>query len=133
MSYNLFLDDVRQPGACVQYMYGRIGNQSKIYERLEWIIAKDYDHFTDIITNLGLPEKVSFDHDLAAIHYDAKTWSESFQYKEKTGYDCAKFLCDFCIENDQELPEIFVHSMNPVGTENIKKLINSYEKSTRYS
>jgi hypothetical protein len=46
-------------------------------------------------------------------------------FKEKTGYDCAKWLCNYCIDNGIPLPEYYVHSMNPVGRENIKFYLDS--------
>ena len=49
-------------------------------------------------------------------------------FKEKTGYDCAKWLCDYCVENKLPLPEYFIHSMNPVGRENILSTLKSCEK-----
>ena len=54
------------------------------------------------------------DHDLGG-----HTFVPSGKF-EQTGYDVAKFLRD----NPQFLPkEIFVHSLNPVGSENIMNLI----------
>ncbi len=48
---------------------------------------------------------------------------------EKTGYHCAKWLIDYCIDNKKELPhEIIVHSMNPYGSRNIKSLFDTYIK-----
>jgi hypothetical protein len=38
---------------------------------------------------------------------------------EKTGYDCAKWLVEYCVEHGLKFPEYVVHSMNPVGKENI--------------
>lgn len=43
----------------------------------------------------------------------------SEQVSEKTGYHCAKWMKDSYEENKIELPVMFVHSMNPVGTDNI--------------
>ena len=43
-------------------------------------------------------------------------------FKEKTGYDCAKWLKAFYEEKEKMLPAIIVHSMNPVGTQNIVKV-----------
>ena len=48
---------------------------------------------------------------------------------EKTGYHCAKWLINYCMDNNLELPnEIIIHSMNPYGSENIKSLFNTYFK-----
>lgn len=123
----LFLDDVRHPYECVLYMSGRIGEQVKIYHE-EWTIVKNYNGFVEYITKFGLPDIISFDHDLAEIHYDPSTWTEGYVYNEKTGYDCAKWLCDYCAENSLELPQYTVHSMNPSGTDNIMKYLKNFEK-----
>jgi len=48
---------------------------------------------------------------------------------EKTGYDSAKWLVDFCINNNLELPNYLCHSQNPVGKENILKYLDNYIKS----
>ncbi len=129
MAYKLYLDDYRIPLNCVSYMHQRIGRRNPIYLE-EWIIAKNYDEFVSIINKNGMPEVISFDHDLADEHYingDLDLLDRA-EFTEKTGYDCAKWLIDYCIDNQKELPEIIVHSMNPVGTENILKLFANYQK-----
>ena len=40
----------------------------------------------------------------------------------ETGYECALWMKVFYEERKKDLPTIFVHSMNPVGTEKIKNL-----------
>lgn len=42
--------------------------------------------------------------------------------------DCAKWLVDYCIDNKERLPKIFVHSANPVGADNILGLLNNFKK-----
>jgi hypothetical protein len=78
-----------------------------------YVIVRNFDEFKDYIINNGLPAHVSFDHDLADLHYGGV-----FNV-EKTGYDCAKWLVDHCIDNDLKLPAYTVHSMNEIGKENI--------------
>ena len=46
---------------------------------------------------------------------------------EKTGYSCAKWLIDFCIDKDLPLPEYFCHSLNPGGKENILSILKNYK------
>jgi hypothetical protein len=106
----LYLDDVRTPNST------------------GWSIVRNYDDFVEWITINGLPDEVSFDHDLALIHYDSSTFTESFEYLEKTGYDSAKWLCEYCWTNGLPLPSWNVHSANPVGRDNIVALLKSYEK-----
>lgn len=48
---------------------------------------------------------------------------------EKTGYHCAKWLIDYSLNNKLKVPtKIIVHSMNPVGSLNIKSLFETYFK-----
>lgn len=99
--YKLFLDDIRMP----------VDNG--------WTIVRNYNEFVDAINKYGLPKFISFDHDLSTEHYS------NMPSVEKTGYDCAKFLVDYCMDNNKKIPEFYVHSMNPVGRENIKALLNN--------
>lgn len=129
MLYNLFLDDYRQPEDCFDYTY------NKVY-LLGWKVVRNYDDFIRVIENDGLPKMISFDHDLCDEHYDpdlygSETYNEIYDsFVEKTGYDCAKWLINYCAENKLALPEtILVHSMNPAGSANIKSIFNSYHKS----
>lgn len=113
MSYNLFLDDERKPSD-VRWL---------ILPKVEWVIARNYNEFTKILEEKGIPEIVSFDHDLADEHYNPETWRQQDpQYKEKTGYECAKFFKAYCEKLQQWPNEIFIHTMNPVGRENITNL-----------
>ena len=43
--------------------------------------------------------------------------------------DCAKWLVNYCLDRNLDLPEYYIHTMNPIGAENIKSLFESYEKS----
>ena len=110
--YNLFLDDVRDPN--------RFLNDVRA-----WEIVRNHNEFVRIIQQRGLPRFISFDHDLADEHY----LNEGKEFTEKTGYDCAKWLIEFCMRTNQPLPEFQVHSMNPVGRLNIISLLTSYKKS----
>lgn len=121
----LFLDDIRMPQECIHYMHKRIGDKNQIYLE-DWMIVRNYKEFVDAVTkHIDIITHVSFDHDLADIHYDPTTWTESFVYQEETGYDCAKWFKQFYEEKHKELPVIIVHSMNPVGTEKILNLFKN--------
>ena len=64
----LYLDDVRNP------------------KTEGWEIVRNYDDFVNYINENGLPDEISFDHDLG-------------EDVSKTGYDCAKWLCEYCWGN----------------------------------
>lgn len=129
MSYYLFLDDYRVPKDCLEYTYNQL-------YLLDWKIVRSYNEFIKTIEIEGLPDMISFDHDLADEHYDpdlhgSETYNEIYDsFVEKTGYDCAKWLINYCAENKLALPNvILIHSMNPAGSANIKSIFNSYQKS----
>jgi hypothetical protein len=102
------------------------------YITKEWIVVRNFYAFITIIQNKGIPDSISFDHDLSDSHYNTELNIPYDQYTEKTGYHCAKWLIDYCIDNNKKLPaEILIHSMNPAGSLNIKSLFESYEKSLK--
>jgi len=80
-----------------------------------WDIVRNYDEFVAWIRLNGIPGEVSFDHDLG-------------ENTEKTGYDAAKWLGNYCIENNIPFPEWNVHSANPVGKANIETYIQNVIK-----
>jgi hypothetical protein len=119
--YNLFLDDGRNPNAFLK-------------DIRTWVVVRSYDQFVQTISERGIPEFISFDHDLAFEHmlntYRMNDMKIPYDmYKEKTGMDCAKWLVDYCINNHHPLPKFQVHSYNPVGRENIQSLLDSFRKS----
>lgn len=128
----LWLDDYRDPKDS-----GFLAKFCPEFEkfRKDVIWVKSYDEFKGWITAHGLPDKISFDHDLADEHYapqhrfdDYHTWSDEQNFQEKTGMDCAKWLVDYCMDNEKELPSWSCHSANPSGVENITKLLINFMK-----
>jgi hypothetical protein len=128
MGYNLFLDDIRTPEMVSLYILPV--EHRNMYRLEKWEIARNFEEFKSLIFCKGIPSFVSFDHDLAEIHYEPSTWTEDFVYHEKTGLDCAKWLVRVCMDFDVDwFPEYRVHSQNPVGSKNILSYLKSYEKS----
>ena len=133
MSYRLFLDDIREPWEAGNYMYPV--DIRKEYRLHEWVIVRNYKKFVDTISEKGVPSYISFDHDLAPSHYTpeylwtdydkSKEWQDSQVHEEKTGYDCAKWLVEYCNKNGIPLPICYVHSANPVGADNIRFVLKS--------
>ena len=122
-TYNLFLDDIRDPVDAFLY------TKDTQYSTKKWVIVRNYYEFVDTITEKylegQLPEMISFDHDLAREHYVNHT--EYDEFTEKTGYECAKWLINFCIDKNVNLPEYLVHSMNPAGKSNIIHLLKNFK------
>jgi hypothetical protein len=132
MGYNLYLDDFRDPIDSSHYLC------NSIYSSVHWEVVRNYDAFVKIIQEKGMPEIISFDHDLADEHYNpdlygSETYNEVYNnFVFKTGFDCAKWLIEYCMDNNKELPAvILIHSMNPAGSANIKSLFDSYRKSLK--
>ena len=101
MSWKLFLDDERFP--------------TDLYnDPFEWRIARGYQDAKWMVETYGMPSFISFDHDLGS-----NTWS---------GMDFCKWLCHFMTANeiDPTTFEFYVHSMNPVGAENIRSYLNNF-------
>lgn len=127
MEKYLLLDDIRD----CQMTFNITKNS--IYLLNDWDIVRNYDEFINYILKNGLPSVISFDNDLADEHYVpseywdnydlSKEFQESQSYREKTGNDCAKWLLEYCYENNLKLPQCMVHSANPVGADNIRKTL----------
>lgn len=100
MKYDLFLDDERIPS-------------DYAFLNRNVIVVRDYHSAVETVNRLGVPTSISFDHDLG---------------KGLTGYDFAKWFVDYVITYSLDIPEDFtytVHSMNPVGRENIYAVMKS--------
>lgn len=116
MSYNLFLDDVRQPS---DVTWTDIPDGP-------WSVVRNYADFVRAVENRGMPDHISFDHDLAEEHYQNQLGGK---FTEKTGLDCAKWLTEHCMTFGYRLPAYSVHSMNPVGKERIKAFLESFKQN----
>ena len=116
----LFLDDVRKPWDD------------------SWDVVRTPSEFKAYVKELfaktkRLPDIVSFDHDLHPEHYNNAMYQSPEQYnrlykkfKHETGLECAKWLCSFCIEEGIRIPEVNVHSHNPIGGNNIAHAVMTY-------
>lgn len=130
----IFLDDFRKPADCLTYMAARINGYSTIYGQDDWVIVRNYPEFVEAVKAAGDSiDTISFDHDLVDGHYhrnmvegildyDTKSFEDDYN---KTGYHCAKWFLEYYQENNWQVPEILIHSMNPVGVKNIKSLFRS--------
>lgn len=126
----LFLDDIRDPYDVYRY------TQQTMFLQKKWEILRSYTEFVQWITINGLPDYISFDHDLAdmentspppSVNNDqSKEWQDAHIHNEKTGYECAKWLVDYCLDNNFNCPKFYCHSMNPVGKDKINSLLDQF-------
>lgn len=121
----LFLDDKRVP-----YDVFR-DTINPLYEKNDdWVIVRNYYEFINVIQRVGIPKFISFDHDLDYDHYLMEN-QKDINYdglNSKTGYDAAIWLCKYCLINDLELPEYYVHSANLEGKKNIMDYLETFSK-----
>jgi hypothetical protein len=101
----LWLDDVRDPMTNDWLRYSPIGKDVDVH----WVT--NYQDFVDWIMIYDLPDAICFDHDLGSY--------------EETGYDCAKFLVEYCLNLDVLPPVYGIQSANPVGAKNIDMLLKN--------
>jgi hypothetical protein len=119
----LYLDDIRKP----------LANH--------WQVVTNYDEFVSHIRLNGLEnyELISLDHDLGeqATNEFYKNTQPNYTLNydniinEKTGYDCAKWLVAESMTKNIPLPQIYVHSANPIGSANIMGYLNNYLMSCK--
>jgi hypothetical protein len=105
MTYHMFVDDIRNP----DWVYPD-------QDVSDWIVCRSMEEAQHVIADLGWPSWISLDHDLGD--------------HVPTGYDLTKWM----VTQDQDqnlMPEAFevqVHSANPVGAENIRRMWENYLK-----
>jgi len=119
----LYLDDIRKP----------LANH--------WQVVTNYDEFISHIRLNGLEnyELISLDHDLGeqATNEFYKNTQPNYTLNydnivnEKTGLDCAKWLVAESMTKKIPLPQIYVHSANPIGSANIMGYLNNYLMSCK--
>jgi hypothetical protein len=126
----LWLDDLRNPFLDEEKRVP-LGNDKW---NINWVL--NYNQFVKWIEIYGMPDAVSFDHDLSPEHYTPEYFwndyeaSKRFQewksktYREKTGEKCAEWLKETCESNNLELPKIYIHSANPVGADKIRAVFS---------
>ena len=106
----LFLDDIRS----VSFLDQKKEEKNLKYVEGPWIVARSMQEALDLIESKGMPQVISFDHDLGD--------------KVPTGFDFSKWIVEKDLD-DNILPKDFdyqVHSDNPVGRDNIVGLLNQY-------
>ena len=116
----LFLDDIRSPKDAIGLVPSHM---NQFYWANDWDVVRSHDEFVDWIVTNGVPDFVSFDHDLADEHYKDLEGNH-----EKTGYVSAKWLVYHCLDKGVCLPEYQVHSANPVGKQNIESYLENSKK-----
>jgi hypothetical protein len=90
-------------------------------------LVRNYEEFVAYLQTHTMPAVISWDHDIAEEHYPTEAEGDLDvipyeTYKEKTGLDCARYV----VENRLPLDRWTIHSLNPLGSENIRRLLRAY-------
>ena len=133
----LWLDDIRDPNDTI-WTYWMIDSGINPDEfSIIWV--KSYSEFTHWITQNGLPSLICFDHDLGEDVAKGrvskginKRQARILKRETLSGFDCAKWLVEFCLDNQINAPEFRIQSANPVGAENIRGLIENFKKNVKF-
>jgi hypothetical protein len=137
---NLFLDDIRFPKDA--WIYPRRDDKKQIIsgKSLEmisgipngnWDIVRSYKEFVAYIEKNGIPDVITFDHDLHPEHMNyyhvitSKTGIINYQdIAIETGKHCAEYLIDKWNQSGRiKTPTCYVHSANQWGAKNIKEVL----------
>jgi len=119
MTWNLFIDDERN----VEDVTWAPSCMQEKYRNEDWKIARSHYDVCNLLWEHGMPNFVSFDHDLGD--------------NQKTGFDITKYIVE--LDMDSAEPDKFgktyefattfdfyVHSKNPIGKANIEGLLYGY-------
>lgn len=132
----LWLDDTRNPfeGTWLNdYSPEYLDHETSDDLNVVWV--KSFKEFKNWIETYGLPSTIGFDHDLG--EDVARELVSSGVNKKKarlikkespSGYDAAKWLCDYCADNNKKIPKWFIQSANPTGRDNIENYLNNAKK-----
>ena len=111
MKYTLlWLDDLRTPD---NFHLDRFSPIDCDLDELDVTWVKTEEEFKSYIQDKGLPVGICFDHDLGP---------------GGSGYECAKFLVEYCLTHNLYTPLYEIQSMNPVGKRAIDCLLSNYHK-----
>jgi hypothetical protein len=129
----LWLDDIRNPNDKIWMDWITNKGINPTEFQITWV--KNFDDFISFIKFNGLPDLIFFDHDLGedvAVELVKsgvnKKKARMIKREAKSGFDCAKWLVEYCLDNKIAVPEFDIQSANPVGAENIRTLLNNYNK-----
>lgn len=128
----LLLDDERIPENCFLYDEEMTLEEASGIPPQDWDIVRSYEEFKDYIDRHGIPDAVSFDHDLDRssvwIHLNdlEKGISEydRSRYTTKTGLDCAEYLKEICQKLKVDIPQYHIHSANSHARPAIRKILD---------
>jgi hypothetical protein len=119
-NYFLFVDDVRNPADVLNYLNYE---NSDIYRKEGWITVRSHDDFMKHVEEKGIPNFVSYDHNMDDGSYtpleisshdsisDLDLFKNIENSKEKIGIHCLASLSEYAKKNSLEMPRVQCHSI----------------------
>lgn len=101
MTYRMFIDDERDPPN----------------DGHSWHVVRSSQDAIALVTEIGLPSFISFDHDLGG---------------DDTAMRFLRWMTDWMLDTSTRFPpgfEFYVHSQNPIGRANIQSLMTSFQEA----
>lgn len=98
---NIFMDDMR-PGPM-----GDAGWGANLTDWMSWVIVRSIENVKQFL-EMGIVDQLSLDHDMGI---------------QDTGYDLVKWMAEHEV---WPKGQIWIHSANPVGVENMVATVNRY-------
>lgn len=126
----LWLDDQRDPNVYFKkkktdsraWVRNNDFYQENIFNNYKpnFIWVKNLPEFSGYIIKNGLPDLVSFDHDL----------SSKTVRCDHNGADCARWLVNYCKENGLQMPKCFAHTANNKRRPVLNNILGINESNT---
>ena len=115
--YRLFIDDEREP-AFLEFLI-RQGSRDLVPDG-PWVVVRSQPEAQQLISERGVPEMISFDHDYGLP-------------ESGNGHNLASWLVEEALDGRLDLRGLKyqVHSRNPVGQVNIRGVLDSYLNSLK--
>lgn len=106
INYRMFIDDIRCPKTGAFTIWPLLPDE-------HWYVVRSTKDAISCVLAFGPPQEISFDHDLGG---------------EDTSIEFIKWLIDYIMDHPNlQFPKKFnVHSANPVGSANIKGLMDNF-------
>jgi len=113
MSFNLFIDDVRDP-------YFRECRLSGVDPRIDWVVVRNSNEAKAAVLERGvMPDRMALDHDLGFVPGIGLDETPIF----------LRWLANEFWDGQAKIPEYTIHSANPVGVQRMMAFMESWKKS----
>lgn len=102
-------------------------DDDRIVEDITWINYPENIMWTTVRTHYDFIIAIEKnDFDIVSFDHDIQSYNDNDV--EVTGYNLLKWCLDYLYETDRSIPEICIHSQNPIGKANMYKYYSNWIK-----